>query len=907
MVLIFEVIIISFKIFKFAFIFHINQIKYKLVSKDKAIKETPLMKQYNEIKRKYPDACLLFRVGDFYETFGEDAIRASKILGIILTKRGAGSATETELAGFPHHSINTYLPKLVKAGLRVAICDQLEDPKMTKTIVKRGVTELVTPGVSMNDEVLHSKTNNFLASVFFANKSIGISFLDVSTGEFLAAQGNAEYIDKLLQNFSPSEVLIQKNNKNDFKENFGHDYHCFYLEDWVYKEDYAFEILTKHFQTASLKGFGIEDLKEGIISAGAILYYLSETQHNKVQHIIAIQRIPEDAYVWMDRFTIRNLELYHSYNPNAVTLLDVIDKTLSPMGGRLLKRWLALPLKDSSKIQSRHQVVAYLQENQEVLRRIQNQIKQISDLERLISKIAAGKVSPREVVYLKESLDAIIPIKTLALESQQEAVKVIGDRLHSCDLLRNKIKITLNQDAPVAIAKGNAIAKGVNAELDELRAISTSGKEFLNGIEKRESQLTGISSLKISFNNVFGYYIEVRNLHKDKVPVEWIRKQTLVNAERYITEELKEYETKILGAEEKIHKIESELFEQLVVWIATYIKPVQLNANLVAQLDCLCSFTQLAIENKYVCPELDESFELEIKNGRHPVIEKQLAVGTPYIANDVFLDRETQQLIIITGPNMSGKSAILRQTALIVLLAQMGSFVPADSVRMGIVDKIFTRVGASDNISMGESTFMVEMNETASILNNISDRSLVLLDEIGRGTSTYDGISIAWAIAEFLHEHPSAPKTLFATHYHELNEMSKSLGRIQNYNVAVKELKDTVLFIRKLVKGGSAHSFGIHVAKMAGMPQIVILKAQKLLKKLEKDHSSDMLNGIKSEKDSPSMKGEDAEQMQMSFFNLDDPLLEEIKEEILNLDINTVTPVEALMKLNEIKRMLTRK
>jgi DNA mismatch repair protein MutS len=868
-----------------------------LASKDKAVKETPLMKQYNEIKRKYPDACLLFRVGDFYETFGEDAVRASKILGITLTKRGAGSATETALAGFPHHSINTYLPKLVKAGLRVAICDQLEDPKMTKTIVKRGVTELVTPGVSMNDEVLQSKTNNFLASIFFANKSIGISFLDISTGEFLAAQGNSEYIDKLLQNFNPSEILIQKNNKNDFKENFGLDYHCFYLEDWIYKEDYAFDILTKHFQTASLKGFGIADLKEGIIASGAILYYLSETQHNRVQHITAIQRIAEDAYVWMDRFTIRNLELYHSYNPNAVTLLDVIDKTLSPMGGRLLKRWLALPLKDSSKIQSRHQVVSYLQENQEVLQRIQNQIKQISDLERLISKIAAGKVSPREVVYLKESLDAIIPIKTLALASPQEAVKVIGDSLHSCDLLREKIKTTLNQDAPVAIAKGNAIAQGVHAELDELRAISTSGKEFLDGIEKRESQLTGISSLKISFNNVFGYYIEVRNLHKDKVPAEWIRKQTLVNAERYITEELKEYETKILGAEEKIHKIESELFEQLVAWIATYIKPVQLNANLVAQLDCLCSFTQLAIENKYVCPELDESFELDIKNGRHPVIEKQLALGMPYIANDVFLDRETQQLIMITGPNMSGKSAILRQTALIVLLAQMGSFVPADSVRMGIVDKIFTRVGASDNISMGESTFMVEMNETASILNNISDRSLVLLDEIGRGTSTYDGISIAWAIAEFLHEHPSAPKTLFATHYHELNEMSESLPRIQNYNVAVKELKDTVLFIRKLVKGGSAHSFGIHVAKMAGMPQIVILKAQKLLKKLEKNHSSDMLNGIKSEKD----------EMQMSFFNLDDPLLEEIKEEILNLDINTVTPVEALMKLNEIKRMLTRK
>jgi DNA mismatch repair protein MutS len=868
-----------------------------LSSKGKEVKETPLMKQYNEIKRKYPDACLLFRVGDFYETFGEDAVRASKILGIALTKRGAGSETETALAGFPHHSINTYLPKLVKAGLRVAICDQLEDPKMTKTIVKRGVTELVTPGVSMNDEVLQSKTNNFLAAIYFANKSIGISFLDVSTGEFLTAQGNAEYIDKLLQNFSPSEVLVPKNSKTNFRETFGDDYHSFYLEDWIYKEDYAFETLTKHFQTISLKGFGIEELHEGIIASGAILYYLSETQHNKVQHITAIQRIAEDAYVWMDRFTIRNLELYHSYNPNAVTLLDVIDKTLSPMGGRLLKRWLAFPLKDAIKIRNRHQVVSYLKENQEVLKNIQKQIKQISDLERLISKIAAGKVSPREVVYLKESLDAIIPIKTLALASPQEAVKVIGDSLHSCDLLRDKIKTVLNQDAPVAVAKGNAIAKGINAELDELRAISTSGKEFLEGIEKRESERTGISSLKISFNNVFGYYIEVRNTHKDKVPAEWIRKQTLVSAERYITEELKEYETKILGAEEKIYKIEVELFEQLVAWISTYIKPVQMNANLVAQLDCLCSFTQLAIENKYVCPELDETFELDIKNGRHPVIEKQLPVGVPYIANDVFLDRETQQLIMITGPNMSGKSAILRQTALIVLLAQMGSFVPAENVRMGVVDKIFTRVGASDNISMGESTFMVEMNETASILNNISDRSLVLLDEIGRGTSTYDGISIAWAIAEFLHEHPSRPKTLFATHYHELNEMSESLTRIQNYNVSVKELKDTVLFIRKLVKGGSAHSFGIHVAKMAGMPQIVILKAQKLLKKLEKDHSSDALNGIKSAKDD----------MQMSFFNLDDPLLEEIKDEILSLDINTITPMEALMKLNEIKRMLTKK
>ena len=876
-------------------------------SKDKLPKETPLMKQYNDIKRKYPDACLLFRVGDFYETFGDDAVRASKILGITLTKRGAGSETETALAGFPHHSINTYLPKLVKAGLRVAICDQLEDPKMTKTIVKRGVTELVTPGVSMNDEVLNSKTNNFLASVYFGKKQLGVSFLDVSTGEFLTSQGNEEYIDKLLQNFSPSEILIQKNNRSMFVDTFGENFNTFYIEDWVFQEDYALESLTNHFQTNSLKGFGIQELLEGIIASGAILYYLSETQHNKVQHITSIQRIAEDAYVWMDRFTIRNLELYHSYNPNAVTLLDVIDKTLSPMGGRLLKRWLALPLKDANKIKSRHEVVTYLKENKEILQKIQYQIKQISDLERLISKIAAGKVSPREVIYLKESLDAIIPIKLLALESKQEEVRVIGDTFHSCDLLREKIKTTLNQDAPVAVSKGNAIAVGVHEELDELRNIAFSGKEFLEGIEKRESEITGISSLKISFNNVFGYYIEVRNTHKDKVPTEWIRKQTLVNAERYITEELKEYETKILGAEEKIHQIESQLFEQLVSWIGTYIKPVQLNANLVAQLDCLTSFTQLAIENNYVCPELDDSLELEIINGRHPVIEKQLPIGVPYIANDVYLDRETQQLIMITGPNMSGKSAILRQTALIVLLAQMGSFVPAEAVRMGVVDKIFTRVGASDNISMGESTFMVEMNETASILNNISDRSLVLLDEIGRGTSTYDGISIAWAIAEFLHDNPAKPKTLFATHYHELNEMSEMLPRIQNYNVSVKELKDNVLFIRKLVKGGSAHSFGIHVAKMAGMPQIVIQKAQKLLKKLEKNHSSDALHGIKSNKDDPSRKGELAQQMQLSIFNLDDPLLEEIKEEIVSLDINTLTPVEALMKLNEIKRMLLKK
>jgi DNA mismatch repair protein MutS len=869
----------------------------KKTAETKEKKETPLMKQYNGIKAKYPDACLLFRVGDFYETFGEDAVRASKILGITLTKRGAGSETETALAGFPHHSINTYLPKLVKAGLRVAICDQLEDPKMTKTIVKRGVTELITPGVSMNDEVLHSKSNNFLASVSFGKKNLGVSFLDVSTGEFLTAQGNEEYIDKLLQNFNPSEVLIPKQNRVQFKEIFGEDFHTFYLEDWVFKEDYAFDSLTQHFQTVSLKGFGIEELQEGVIASGAILYYLSETQHNKTQHITNIQRIAEDAYVWMDRFTIRNLELYHSTNVNAVTLLDVIDKTLSPMGSRLLKRWLALPLKDATRIRSRHEVVSYLKENKEDLQKIQYQIKQISDLERLISKVATGKVSPRELNYLNDSLNAIIPIKELALKSKNEALKVIGDNLHACELLREKIAATINKDAPVHVNKGNAIATGVNEELDDLRAISSKGKGFLEDLEKRESEKTGITSLKVAFNNVFGYYIEVRNTHKDKVPEEWIRKQTLVNAERYITEELKEYESKILGAEEKIQQLESQLFEQLVNWMATYIKPVQHNASLIAQLDCLNSFTQLAIENNYSQPIIDDSFDLEITEGRHPVIEKQLPVGTPYISNNVFLDRETQQMIMITGPNMSGKSAILRQTALIVLLAQMGSFVPAEAVRMGIVDKIFTRVGASDNISMGESTFMVEMNETASILNNISDSSLVLLDEIGRGTSTYDGISIAWAISEYLHEHPSKPKTLFATHYHELNEMEVSFERIQNFNVSVKELKDTVLFIRKLVKGGSAHSFGIHVAKMAGMPQTVIQKAQKILKKLEKDHSSEELMGVKADKDD----------LQLSFFNLDDPLLEEIKEDILNLDINTLTPVEALMKLNELKRMLVKK
>ncbi|EHO14821.1 DNA mismatch repair protein MutS [Myroides odoratimimus] len=864
-----------------------------MTAKAKAPKETPLMKQYNDIKAKYPDACLLFRVGDFYETFGEDAVRASKILGITLTKRSAGTASETELAGFPHHSINVYLPKLVKAGLRVAICDQLEDPKTTKTIVKRGVTELVTPGVALNDEVLHSKSNNFLCAIHFAKKTIGISFLDVSTGEFLTTEGDQDYIDKLLQNFAPSEILVQKSNKTHFLQNYGTTYNLFLLDDWVFKTDFAFESLTTHFKTNSLKGFGVEDLVEGTIACGAILYYLSETQHTRLEHISNIQRIAEDAYVWMDRFTIRNLELYNSANLNAITLLDVIDKTLSPMGGRLLKRWLALPLKDTKKITDRHNIVEILKENSELLTLFQTQIKKISDLERLISKIATGKVSPRELIYLNDSLDAIIPIKETAQKSSNDSLKQMGNTLHGCELLREKIRGTISEDAPVAIAKGNAIAEGVHPELDELRKISTSGKELLEAMEIRESEKTGIPSLKISFNNVFGYYIEVRNTHKNKVPTEWIRKQTLVNAERYITEELKEYETKILGAEEKIYKLENELFEQFVAWCAQYIKPVQLNANLIAQLDCLSSFAQQALENNYVRPLIDDSYELDIKDGRHPVIEKQLAYDTPYITNDVYLNNKEQQIIMITGPNMSGKSAILRQTALIVLLAQMGSFVPAREVRMGPVDKIFTRVGASDNISMGESTFMVEMNETASILNNISDRSLVLLDEIGRGTSTYDGISIAWAIAEYLHQHPGKPKTLFATHYHELNDMSQNFDGIKNYNVSVKELKDNVLFLRKLVPGGSAHSFGIHVAKMAGMPTTVLKRAEKMLKQLEKGHAKDQqpLKAVEND-------------LQLSFFNLDDPLLEELKEDILAIDVNNITPIEAIMKINELKKKL---
>lgn len=863
----------------------------------KTKKVTPLMQQYNAIKTKHPDALLLFRVGDFYETFGEDAIKASKILGIILTHRNNGG-DKMELAGFPHHSLNTYLPKLVKAGQRVAICDQLEDPKLTKSIVKRGVTELVTPGVALNDDILSAKNNNFLCAIHFGRNKFGISFLDISTGEFLTSEGSAEQMDKLLQNFAPNEVLVSKAHKKEFLELFGTRFHSFFLEDWIFQEDYANESLTSHFKTKTLQGFGINHLNSGIISSGAVLHYLSETQHRQLQHINKIQRIAEEEYVWMDRFTIRNLELYQSNNLNAITLIDIIDKTISPMGGRLLKRWLALPLKNLEKIQQRHQVVSYLTAEEEELEKVQHWIKQMGDLERLISKLATGKINPKEVIQLKNSLEAVSPIKQLALKSSNASLKTIGEQLDACELLRSKIKEVLNEEAPINLQKGNAIAQGYSEELDELRGLAFSGKDYLDKMLARETESTGITSLKIASNNVFGYYIEVRNTHKDKVPETWIRKQTLVNAERYITEELKEYEGKILGAEERIYQLEQQLFEQLLVWMQEYIAPVQKNAYLIAQLDCLCGFAQLAKENNYVIPEVNDSTKLEIKDGRHPVIEKQLPLGESYVTNDVVLNRDEQQIIMITGPNMSGKSAILRQTALIVLLAQMGSFVPAAAASIGVVDKIFTRVGASDNISMGESTFMVEMNETASILNNLSERSLVLLDEIGRGTSTYDGISIAWAISEYLHEHPARAKTLFATHYHELNEMTSTFGRIKNYNVSVKELKNNVLFLRKLVPGGSEHSFGIHVAKMAGMPQQVIQKANKILQKLEKSHSSEeMTNKLQASQN----------EMQLSFFNLDDPLLEEIKEEILHLDIDTLTPVEALMKLNEIKRLLSKK
>ena len=862
---------------------------------EKTVKKvTPLMKQYNAIKTKHPDAILLFRVGDFYETFGEDAIKTSKILDIILTKRGAGSQSEIELAGFPHHSLNNYLPKLVKAGNRVAICDQLENPKLTKTIVKRGVTELVTPGLATIDGVLNPKANNFLASVYLGN-NIGVSFLDISTGEFIISEGSIDYIDKLLQNFNPSEILISKQKKLNFLSKFNNNFRLFFLEDWVYQYDFAIESLCSHFKTKSLKGFGVEKLKDGLVSAGAIMHYLSETQHQKINHITSINRIPKDDYVWMDGFTIKNLEIFQSFSRDGKSLIDVIDKTISPMGGRLLKRWVALPSKNIKLIRKRHMIVKYLIDNETSLNSIQENIKEIGDLERLISKVATGKINPREIVQLKNSLAAIEPIKKLIKRTKEKSLKELSNSLDNCNQLRKLIEKTLNEEAPVSILKGYSISSEFSKELKNLRGIAFSSKDFLNKMLQEQSEITGIPSLKISSNNVFGYYIEVRNTHKDKVPEQWIRKQTLVNAERYITDDLKKYESKILGAEERILKLEIEIFQGLINKMYKYIKTVQNNALIISQLDCFSSFAQTAKENSYCMPEIDESYDINIVKGRHAVIEAQLAAENPYVANDLFLDREKQQIIMITGPNMSGKSALLRQTALIVVMAQIGSFVPAENLKMGIIDKIFTRVGASDNISMGESTFMVEMNEAATILNNISDRSLILLDEIGRGTSTYDGISIAWAISEFIHDHSTKAKTLFATHYHELNEMTLSYDRIKNFNVSIKEEKNDVLFLRKLIPGGSEHSFGIHVAKMAGMPRKVLNKANSILRKLEKSHSNEQLN-----KDIKSIKSD----IQLEFFKLDDPALEEIKEELLDIDINSMTPMEALLKLSEIKRKI---
>ncbi len=869
---------------------------------DKGVAETPLMKQYNQIKARHPEALLLFRVGDFYETFREDAIKTSKILGIILTKRKNGTAAEIELAGFPHHSLDTYLPKLVRAGQRVAICDQLEDPKMTKTIVKRGVTELVTPGVSFNDQVLEQGKNNFLCALHFGKEEIGVAFLDVSTGEFLVAEGNKEYIDKLISGFEPSEIIYQKNRSKDFQGQFGENHYTFRLEDWIFTTEYANENLNKHFGTSSLKGFGIENLSLAIIAAGAVFHYLNENQHQKLGHITAISRIEEEKYVWLDRFTIRNLELVYSTNENAKTLADILDKTYTPMGGRMMKRWMVLPLKDEKPINERLDVVEYLTKNEEISYELGQRLREIGDLERLISKVAVGKVNPKEVMHLRRTLLQIQPIKNLLQDNKIASLKKMMEQLNTCETLIQLIETNLCDEPAGQIGKGMIIRSGFHQELDDLREISFNGKDYLERLQEREAERTGIPSLKVSFNNVFGYYIEVRNTHKDKVPEDWIRKQTLVSAERYITEELKEYESKILGAEEKIYAIEARLFQDLVFGMADYIHPIQHNATVIARLDCLFSFAQVAIENRYNRPEINDGLVLDIKNGRHPVIEKRLALGEEYIANDVLLDNNSQQIIMITGPNMSGKSAILRQTALIVLMAQMGAFVPADSAKIGLVDKIFTRVGASDNISSGESTFMVEMNETASILNNISDRSLILLDEIGRGTSTYDGISIAWAIAEFLHENPKAKsKTLFATHYHELNEMHKRFERIKNYNVSVKEMGKKVLFLRKLVPGGSAHSFGIHVARMAGMPNFVVQRAEQVLKDLESSHAS-VGSSSKGKKTTKEVLNESAN-MQLSFFQLNDPVLENIHDELISIDINTLTPVEALMKLHEIKKL----
>lgn len=859
--------------------------------------ETPLMKQYNSFKAKYPDAILLFRVGDFYETFGEDAIKSSTVLGITLTRRANGSGQYIELAGFPHHSIDTYLPKLVKAGFRVAICDQLEDPKLTKTIVKRGVTELVTPGVSYNDKILDSNQNNFLAAIHLNEKYSGIALLDISTGEMYITQGNLEYIDKLIQGFSPSEIIIQKNKRQYFLETFGDKHFISTFEDWVFTYDFTYDLLVKHFGTNSLKGFGVENIPEGIIAAGAAFHYLAETQHDKTQHITKLSRIEEDHYIWLDRFTIRNLELIQSPNDGA-TLLSIIDKTYSPMGSRMLRKWIVLPLKDKVTIEERHEVVSYFKENSTVSETITTQIKQCGDMERLISKVAVGRVNPRELVQLQRSLMAVHEIKQYCEQSKQPSLVKIAEQLNPCQTIQDRIAHEINEDAPVQIVKGNVISKGVNVELDELRDLAFSGKDYLLKIQQRECDRTGISSLKIGFNNVFGYYLEVTNTHKDKVPEEWMRKQTLTNAERYITPELKEYEEKILGAEEKILALETNIYNELLISLLDYIQPIQLDASLLARIDVLLAFAQVAIDNHYVRPVINDSFDINIKNGRHPVIEKQLPITEKYIANDLSLDPDKQQIIMITGPNMSGKSALLRQTALIVLMAQIGSFVPAESAEIGIVDKIFTRVGASDNISSGESTFMVEMNETASIMNNVSARSLILLDEIGRGTSTYDGISIAWAIAEYLHQHKIyRPKVLFATHYHELNEMATIFKRIRNFHVTVKEVANKVIFLRKLAAGGSEHSFGIHVARMAGMPRELLERAEKMLTQLEASHSKEnLVSNIKSaQKD---------QGYQLSFIQLDDPLLQQIKEDILNTDIDRLTPVEALMKLNEIKSLL---
>ena len=861
-------------------------------------KVTPLMQQYNAIKIKYPGALLLFRVGDFYETFGEDAIKAAQILGIVLTKRGNGSESETALAGFPHHSLETYLPKLVRAGQRVAICDQLEDPKTTKTIVKRGVTELVTPGVSYNDNIVQQKSNNYLASIFIEKERIGISFLDISTGEFLVAQGSVTYIDKLLQGFKPTEVILSKKQSKDFVEQFGSHYYTYFLDEWPYTGDYATETLLKHFEVSSMKGFGVDRMPTGIVAAGVALHYLNETEHRNLQHISTLSRIEEDRFMWLDRFTIRNLELIGSLNENAVTLSDVLDHTSSPMGARLLKRWIVMPLKDKKSIQERLNVVDFFVADRNLRDELIGQIKQVGDLERLISKIGLQKANPREIVQLKRALYAIEKLKELTDRKDANALQTISEQLDACTVIRERIELQVQAEPPVAINKGSVIADGVDPELDRLRKIAFGGKDYLLEIQKREAELTGIPSLKIAFNNVFGYYLEVTNTHRDKVPTTWIRKQTLVNAERYITEELKEYEEQILGAEEKIQALENRLYAELLLSIAEYIKPIQLDAQLIAKLDVLLNFAVVAEKNYYVKPEISESKILDIKGGRHPVIERNLPIGEDYITNDTFLDPKTQQIIIITGPNMAGKSALLRQTGLIVLMAQIGCFVPAKEAKIGLVDKIFTRVGASDNLSSGESTFMVEMNETASIMNNLSDRSLILLDEIGRGTSTYDGISIAWAIAEFLHNHPAAKaKTLFATHYHELNELTTSLDRIKNYNVTVKEVNNKVIFLRKLVPGGSEHSFGIHVAKLTGMPQKLLNRANQILKRLEQERT-----GGEQIKDSMRKIQKQAYQLQM--FSIDDPVLNKIRDMLNNLDVNSLTPVEALMKLDEIQRLL---